>query len=69
MYDSTKYEVRQLGIHFEGDRIVLWTIRGVPDCYYPTKIATEIMARNMFPNEDVATRYARISFIHFIKEP
>lgn len=40
--------------------VKLWGVQGRGGCFYPTKVAAEIAAREAFPNEDPFKRYARL---------
>jgi len=48
--------------------VQLWHFTGAVGVYYPTKMAAEIAARQMFPDETEDKRYARISYSNFVKE-
>jgi hypothetical protein len=50
------------------DCVHLWRVTGQGGVFYPTKMAAEIAARQMFPDETEDKRYARISYSNFVKE-
>lgn len=66
MYDLTSCNLFNTNIP-DGDRIVLWRVRGIPG-YYPSKLIAETAARLSFPHEIAHVRYGRVHFVHFIKE-
>lgn len=59
MLHLTDVEIR------DREPVELWRVFGRPGILYPTKVAAEVAARTYFPNEDVVTRDARVSFKRF----
>lgn len=50
-----------------GGTVDLWSFRSSDMNYYPTKIAAEIAARQMFPDESEDERYGRIYYTTFMR--
>jgi hypothetical protein len=57
----------RIGLRGNGN-VSLWAVIGVAGVFYPTKMAAEIAARSMFPDEDSDKRYSRIWYKNFVKE-
>jgi hypothetical protein len=50
-----------------GGTVDLWSVRSNDMSYYPTKVAAEIAARQMFPDEGEDERYGRIYYTTFMR--
>lgn len=50
------------------DIIVLWGVRGNPNYLFPSKLAAEVAARNVFPCEMPDERYSRIFYTTFVPQ-
>lgn len=49
-------------------RVELWRVLGIEGRLYPTKVAAEVAARVVFPDEAPWSRNGRISYVAYVRE-
>ena len=58
-------DIRMPATSFE---VEVWFIRGATEYGYPTKLAAEVVATEIFSNETADKRYSRIFFHRYVRE-